>query len=81
MTVTVKICGLTEPAGLAAAVAAGARYVGFVFFAKSPRHVSPEQAADLAAQVPLGIAKVGLFVDPDDALLRAVLDKVPLDMI
>ena len=54
MTVTVKICGLTEPAGLAAAVAAGARYVGFVFFAKSPRHVSPEQAADLAAQVPLG---------------------------
>ncbi|WP_374424318.1 phosphoribosylanthranilate isomerase [Paracoccus sp. (in: a-proteobacteria)] len=81
MTVTVKICGLTEPAGLAAAVAAGARYVGFVFFAKSPRHVSPEQAADLAAQVPLGIAKVGLFVDPDDALLRAVLGKVPLDMI
>ncbi|MFC3528935.1 phosphoribosylanthranilate isomerase [Paracoccus mangrovi] len=81
MTVTVKICGLTEPAGLAAAVAAGARYVGFVFFAKSPRHVSPEQAADLVAQVPLGIAKVGLFVDPDDALLRAVLDKVPLDMI
>ena len=77
----IKICGLTEPAGLAAAVAAGARYVGFVFFAKSPRHVSPEQAADLAAQVPLGIAKVGLFVDPDDALLRAVLDKVPLDMI
>lgn len=81
MTVTVKICGLTEPAGLAAAVAVGARYVGFVFFAKSPRHVSPEQAADLVAQVPLGIAKVGLFVDPDDALLRAVLDKVPLDMI
>lgn len=81
MTVAVKICGLTEPAGLAAAVAAGARYVGFVFFAKSPRHVSPEQAADLAAQVPLGIAKVGLFVDPDDAQLGAVLDKVPLDMI
>ncbi|MFC3568561.1 phosphoribosylanthranilate isomerase [Paracoccus simplex] len=81
MTVSVKICGLTEAAGLAAAVEAGARYVGFVFFPKSPRHVSPEAAAELAAQVPLGVAKVGLFVDPDDAALDAVLARVPLDLI
>lgn len=81
MAVAVKICGLTEAKGLVAAVEAGARYVGFVFFARSPRHVSPEQAADLAALVPPGIARVGLFVDPDDALLRGVLDKVPLDLI
>lgn len=81
MAVSVKICGLTEAAGLAAAVEAGARYVGFVFFPKSPRHVSPEAAAELAAQVPLGVAKVGLFVDPDDAALDAVLARVPLDLI
>ncbi|REF71925.1 MULTISPECIES: phosphoribosylanthranilate isomerase [Paracoccus] len=81
MAVSVKICGLTEAAGLAAAVEAGARYVGFVFFPKSPRHVTPETAAELAAQVPLGVAKVGLFVDPDDAALEAVLARVPLDLI
>lgn len=81
MAVSVKICGLTESAGLAAAVKAGARYVGFVFFSKSPRNVSPELAAELAAQVPIGIAKVGLFVNPDDAHLGAVLAKVPLDLI
>ena len=81
MSTTVKICGLTSPEGIAAAVSAGARYLGFVFFAKSPRHVTPEQAAALAAEVPLGIAKVGLFVNPDDALLQTVLAQVPLDMI
>ncbi len=81
MSTTVKICGLTSPEGIAAAVSAGARYLGFVFFAKSPRHVTPEQAAALAAEVPLGIAKVGLFVNSDDALLQTVLAQVPLDMI
>ena len=81
MAISVKICGLTEAAGLAAAVEAGARYVGFVFFPKSPRYVTPEAAAELAAQVPLGVAKVGLFVDPDDAALDAVLSRVPLDLI
>ena len=81
MATAVKICGLTSSEGVAAAVDAGARYLGFVFFAKSPRHVTPEQAAALAEQVPLGIAKVGLFVNPEDALLREVLAQVPLDMI
>jgi len=81
MAVSVKICGLTEAAGLSAAVESGARYVGFVFFPKSPRHVSAEQAAALAVQVPLGIAKVGLFVNPDDAALAKVLERVPLDLI
>lgn len=77
----VKICGLSTSEGVAAAVAAGARYVGFVFFPPSPRSVDPETARVLALEVPPGIAKVGLFVDPDDALLDAVLAKVPLDMI
>lgn len=77
----VKICGLTEAAHVAAAVDAGARFLGFVFFPKSPRAVTPEQAAALAAEVPVGVARVGLFVDPDDALLDRVLSAVPLDVI
>ncbi|MBU2958623.1 phosphoribosylanthranilate isomerase [Paracoccus sp. 1_MG-2023] len=77
----VKICGLRDAAQLAAAVEAGARFVGFVFFAKSPRAVTPDEAAALVAEVPVGVARVGLFVDPDDALLQEVLAKAPLDII
>lgn len=77
----VKICGLSDPASLEAAVSAGARYVGFVFFPKSPRHVGIAQAAELAAAVPAGVARVGLFVNPDNALLDEVLKSVALDII
>ena len=77
----VKICGLREPAAVEAAVAAGAAYIGFVFFPRSPRAVDPETARALAIAVPPGIAKVGLFVDPDDTTLDTVLDRVPLDII
>ncbi|MGR3199641.1 MAG: phosphoribosylanthranilate isomerase [Paracoccus sp. (in: a-proteobacteria)] len=77
----VKICGLRDPAHVAAAVEAGARYLGFVFFDRSPRAVTPKEAAALVAGVPVGVASVGLFVDPDDASLRRVLEVVPLDMI
>jgi phosphoribosylanthranilate isomerase len=76
-----KICGITRPEDLAAVAEAGARYAGFVFFPKSPRHLSIEAATALAAEAPLGVARVGLFVNPDDALLDAVLAKVPLDII
>jgi phosphoribosylanthranilate isomerase len=81
MTTRVKICGLREAADVAAAVEAGAAYVGFVFFPKSPRHLTPEAAALLAAQVPPGVAKVALTVDADDATLDALVDRVPLDML
>lgn len=81
MSVSVKICGLSDRAGLDAAVAAGARYVGFVFFAKSPRAVTVEQAATLAIEVPPGIAKVALVVDVDDATLDEIVARVPLDML
>ena len=77
----VKICGLSQPEHVAAAVDAGARYVGFVFFPRSPRAVTAEQAAALALDVPAGVARVGLFVNPDDAALDAVLAQVPLDII
>ena len=81
MSVAVKICGLSQPESVDAALKAGARYLGFVFFEKSPRNVTPAKAAALAADVPLGIARVGLFVNPDDAALQSTLAHVPLDII
>jgi phosphoribosylanthranilate isomerase len=77
----VKICGLRDRAGLDAAVRAGAAYVGLVFFPKSPRHVTLDQAAALAQAVPAGIAKVALVVDPDDAALDLLLDQVAVDIL
>ena len=79
--VRVKICGLKRPEEVIAAAEAGAAYCGFVFFPKSPRNVTIEQAAELALAAPIGLAKVALVVDPDDALLDQIMAKVPLDMI
>lgn len=81
MPVPVKICGLTAPEDLRAAVEAGARYVGFVFFEKSPRAASVTQAAELALEVPMGVAKVALVVNASDALLDEITGAVPLDMV
>ena len=77
----VKICGLREKAHIETALDAGARYLGFVFFPKSPRAVSAAQAAELASDIPVGIARVGLFVNPDDTYLQAILNETPLDLI
>lgn len=79
--IRVKICGLSDAAGVSAAVSAGAGYVGFVFFAKSPRNVSVAQAASLALEVPPGIAKVALVVNADDSALDEITAAVPLDML
>ena len=81
MTVSVKICGLSEPESLRAAVTGGARYVGFVFYPASPRYVAPAMAAELARLVPTGVRTVGLFVDPDDDFLEHVVSQVPFDLI
>lgn len=79
--VAVKVCGITEPRGLDAAISAGARYIGFVFFPPSPRNLSIDTARVLALAVPPGVVKVGLFVDAADDRMDAVLERVPLDMI
>lgn len=81
MALETKICGLSDPESLAAAVAGGAGFVGFVFFPKSPRNVAPSLAASLAARVPEGVVKVGLLVDPGDQELSEILRQVPLDLI
>ena len=79
--VRVKICGLTRPEHVRAAAEAGAAYVGFVFFPKSPRHLEIPQARDLALEAPFGLAKVALSVDATDAELDAIVKAVPLDML
>jgi len=79
--VGVKICGLRTPSDVAAAAAAGARYAGFVFFARSPRHVSLAEARAAALAAPAGVAKVGLTVDASDDALEAILREVPLDLL
>lgn len=78
--VRVKICGVRDRGALDAAAAAGAAYVGFVFFPRSPRAVTCEEAAALAAAAPPGLCKVALVVDPDDAALDR-LAALPLDLI
>ena len=79
--IRVKICGLYTQEGLQAVSDTGAAYVGFVFFPKSPRNVLIEQARELALAVPIGLAKVALVVNADNAFLDAITDAVPLDML
>ena len=81
MSVAVKICGLSTPQAVAAALAGGAQFVGFVFYPPSPRDLTIEQAASLAARVPSNVSRVGVFVDPTDDFLARLLAKAPLDML
>lgn len=77
----IKICGITREQDLAAAVAAGADALGFVFYAPSPRYVTPSRAAQLLALVPAFVTKVGLFVNESPTTVQAVLAQVPLDLL
>lgn len=74
-----KICGLTTPEAIEAAAEAGAAYIGFVFFPKSPRNISLAEAEVLALSVPPGIVKVALTVNADDALIDDIA-ALPIDM-
>lgn len=79
--VRVKFCGLRSSDDIDAAAAAGAAYVGLVLYPPSPRAVTVEQARDLALAAPVGLARVVLLVDPDDALLDAVASRLPVDFV
>jgi phosphoribosylanthranilate isomerase len=81
MNPLVKICGLSTPETLEAALAAGADMVGFVFFAKSPRNVTLTKAATLAKQVRGRSEVVALTVDMGDAELASVVDAVQPDWL
>lgn len=77
----VKICGITREEDALAAAEAGADAIGLVFYAPSPRYISPERARRIVCALPPFVSSVGLFVDASAAEVRAVLDQVPLSML
>lgn len=81
MTIRAKICGLTTRETVKAAVDAEASHLGFVFFAKSPRNISPEQVAELCKDIPSSVVKTGVFVNPKDSQLDRILAVAPLDLL
>ncbi|MGH1418048.1 MAG: phosphoribosylanthranilate isomerase [Hyphomicrobiaceae bacterium] len=85
MTVDIKICGLSDDAGIDAAIgdiaSAETRYVGLVFFSKSPRNVNLEQARHLADRARGRAKVVALMVDPDNALIDEVNAQVAPDLL
>jgi phosphoribosylanthranilate isomerase len=81
MAVRVKICGITRLQDLHAACDAGADALGFVFYEKSPRHLTIDAAAALVRALPPFVQSVGLFVNADPAFIKGVLDAVPLDLL
>ena len=77
-----KICGLSTPDAVAAAIDGGAGFVGFMFFDKSPRNVAPDLAGRLAAPArAAGVKIVAVTVDPDDATLDRIIAGVKPDLI
>src|SRR5690606_11067925 len=76
-----KICGITRLEDARAAVAAGADAIGFVFYPKSPRAVTIEQAQAIIASLPPFVTTVGLFVDMPREQLEQLLVQVPLDLL
>ena len=81
MAVRVKICGITRLQDLHAACDAGADALGFVFYEKSPRHLSIANAAALLRELPPFVQSVGLFVNAEPAFIESVLQAVPLDLL
>ncbi len=79
--VKVKICGITTLEDALTAIEAGADALGFVFYSASPRHVSPEQAADIIRKLPPFVQTVGLFVDEKMTVVNAIADHCRLDVI
>jgi phosphoribosylanthranilate isomerase len=81
MPIAVKICGLSTPETMDAAIAGGASHIGLVFFPPSPRSVSFDLARKLAERVPGHVQKVGVFVEPCNALLEQAIAAGQLDII
>lgn len=77
----IKICGLTNSSAAIAAAELGADAIGLVFYSKSKRAVSIQQAVEIRAALPVFVSVVGLFVNPTAAEVRAVLAQVHLDCL
>lgn len=72
--VDVKICGLNTREAVAAACAGGASHIGLIFYPPSPRAVSLEKAEEIVMAAPKSVARVAVFVNPDDADIQAVVE-------
>lgn len=81
MSVQAKICGLSTPETIDAAIRGGASHVGFVFFPPSPRNIGFERARELAIRIPDHVRRVGIFVDPCNALIDQALEAGQLDVL
>jgi phosphoribosylanthranilate isomerase len=81
MRTRIKICGITREQDLLAAVDAGADAVGFVFYPKSPRFITPEQLRVLACAMPPFVSGVALFVNPTVAQVHQVVDAAPIALL
>ena len=81
MRTRIKICGLTREQDIEAAVSAGVDAIGFVFYAKSKRCLTPTRAAQLRRTVPAFVDVVALFVNPDPADVQVVLDQIGPELL
>jgi phosphoribosylanthranilate isomerase len=79
--VRVKICGITSLDDASAAIAAGAAALGFNFYPQSPRHVTPEAAADIVTQLPRSVCTVGVFVNEPRARVASIAAQVGLSTL
>jgi phosphoribosylanthranilate isomerase len=81
MKTRIKICGLTREEDIGVAVEAGADAIGLVFYPASPRYVSPQRAVELVKQIPPFVDVVGLFVNEEPAVVRAICGEVPISLL
>lgn len=81
MNIKIKICGLTRREDVEAAVKAGAEYLGFIFYSKSPRFITPEKAAEISKDIPDNVKKVGVFVNADLEKVREVIEECGIDVV
>jgi phosphoribosylanthranilate isomerase len=79
--VDIKICGVSTADAIQAALRGGASHVGFIHFARSPRHLMPDKLAELAPLLPASVKKVGVTVDADDMVLDAMVRAGGLDVL
>lgn len=79
--IRVKICGITNATDAMAAIDAGANLIGFNFYAKSPRHITPAEATKIRSQLPKRVKAVGIFVNPLPADVIALRKSLKLDAI
>jgi phosphoribosylanthranilate isomerase len=81
MATAVKICGITRPEDALAAARAGAHAIGLVFYARSPRNVTPARAAEIIRVLPPFVTTVGLFVNATAEEVRAALAVAPVELL